>query len=138
MRDRTLGDLLALRDSLEERASTLLGRILFDFSRLEMELGLCVVWVEHGAQLEQLTHNHEESSFSVRLSALRGSVDQQLPKGSKRHTAYSAWLDQANAARIVRNELIHGRWGVEAANEQIVNVIGLPTSPSQRSDLARV
>lgn len=33
----------------------------------------------------------------------------------------------------MRNELFHGRWGVSAMNRQVVNVIGLPTSPDQKA-----
>ena len=133
MRNLTAGETFELHDLLEEKAATTLGRILFEFSRLEMELGLCIVWVENGARLEQLTRKYEDKNFNERLEFLRESVDRTLPKGSKRHSAYAAWLDRADSARKVRNELIHGRWGVEAANERIVNVIGLPTSPNQRS-----
>jgi hypothetical protein len=40
--------------------------------------------------------------------------------------------------------LVHGRWGVEPIKNRVVNVIGLPTSPEQRTveyaivDLKRV
>ncbi|MBK4737865.1 hypothetical protein [Noviherbaspirillum pedocola] len=117
----------------EEKAATILGRILFEFSRLEMELGLCIVWIEGGALLEQLTRKHEYSTFNERLGFLRESVDQLLPAGSKGHTAYTGWLDQADTLRKLRNELIHGRWGVDTTVERVVNVIGMPTSPNQRS-----
>ena len=133
MRELTSADIFALHDQLEEKAATLLGRILFAFSRLEMELGLCVVWVDRGTRLEQLTDEHEEAGFNARLSSLRKSVDERLSKGSERHSAYSDWIDNADDVRQVRNELVHGRWGVEATEERIVNVLGLPTSQKQRS-----
>jgi hypothetical protein len=42
------------------------------------------------------------------------------------------WIEQAHAARTLRNELIHGRWGVDPYTSEAINVIGLPTSPDQR------
>jgi len=35
--------------------------------------------------------------------------------------------------RQQRNNLVHGRWGVEAHKNKVVNVIGLPTSSAQQS-----
>ncbi len=133
MRELTGTENSALHHELETKAATLLGRILFGFSRLEMELGLCVAWVGRGARLEQLTREHEESGFSVRLNFLLKSVGDLLPEGSEAHLAYLSWIDQADTVRQVRNELIHGRWGVEPIEERVVNVIGLPTSQKQRS-----
>ncbi len=133
MRDETAEEVFILHNSLEEKAATILGRILFEFSRLEMELGLCAVWVESGVHLEQLTNKHEDSNFNKRLEFMRESIDRLLSKGSESHAAYTAWCEQADEARKLRNDLIHGRWGVEAVRDRVVNVIGLPTSPNQRS-----
>src|SRR5262249_23162404 len=123
MRDSTAEDVSVLHDLLEEKAATILGRILFEFSRLEMELGLCAVWVESGVRLEQLTSMHEDSNFNDRLEFIRESIDRLLPEDAESHAAYTAWCDRADEARKVRNELIHGRWGVEALHDRVVNVI---------------
>jgi hypothetical protein len=120
------------QQTLEESAANLLGKMLFEFARLDMALGLCIVWVEGGRRLEALTKQAAQFSFHRRLDFLAQCVDSSLPKGSKRHTAYSEWLKMAHISRLQRNELVHGRWGVDAAQNQVVNVVGLPTSPDQR------
>ena len=40
---------------------------------------------------------------------------------------YARWLAEAHEVRANRNNLIHGRWGVDCMNNQVVNVVGLPT-----------
>jgi len=44
---------------------------------------------------------------------------------------YQAWLSDAHAVRSLRNELFHGRWGFIPQQQQVANVVGLPTSPEQ-------
>jgi len=130
--DVTAGDLWARREQLEEAAARVLGRMLFEFSRLDMAAGLCAVWVEGGQKLEQLNRTVPEMNFNGRLRFIEATVLARLPAGSKRQKAYLAWLERAHAAREKRNELVHGRWGIEPDVNQLVNVVGLPTSPEQR------
>ena len=40
-------------------------------------------------------------------------------------------MEKAHGLHGIRNELIHGRWGIAAVEGVVVNVIGLPTSPEQ-------
>jgi hypothetical protein len=50
MSDITMGELWARRFELEERTASLLGHMLINLSRLDFNLGLCLVWVD-GAQI---------------------------------------------------------------------------------------
>jgi hypothetical protein len=47
--------------------------------------------------------------------------------------AHTRWLNAADEVRECRNKLVHGRWGIEPSKEQVINVVGLPTSPEQES-----
>jgi hypothetical protein len=81
--------------------------------------------------LEELTKQVAEFSFHKKLDFLSHHVERCLPKGSKRHRAYIEWIDRAHTSRLKRNQLVHGRWGVDPLQGQVINVIGLPTSPEQ-------
>lgn len=99
-----------------------------------MELGLCIVWTEGGLHLEELTRKYDNSNFNDRLKCLTESVTRLLPIDSEPYDAYMAWAEQANATRKLRNDLVHGRWGIDIQNQRVVNVTGLPTSQDQRSE----
>lgn len=132
MSELTVGQLWKAREALEQTAATLLGKMLFEFARLDVVLGLCVVWVDDGKHLKALTKQASDFSFKKKLDFLTQFVERSLPVGSKQRIAYTEWIEQAHTARLRRNELVHGRWGVDPVQEHVINVIGLPTSPEQR------
>ena len=41
------------------------------------------------------------------------------------------WIERMHAVRLQRNQLVHGRWGIEPHKNKVVNVIGLPTGAQQ-------
>ncbi|MEQ1621199.1 MAG: hypothetical protein ABL919_07305 [Methylococcales bacterium] len=133
MNELTLGEMMARKDALENEAAKLLGHMLFEFSRLDMNLGLCLVWVDGGTKLESLTKTVSDQCMSAKLVELSKHVDAKLPTGSNRHKAYQAWLARTNKVRQQRNELVHGRWGIDPYNNTVINVLGLPTLEAQRS-----
>jgi hypothetical protein len=65
MDDLTVGELWARRKQLENEAAVQLGHMIFEISRLEMNLGLCLVWVEGGGKLESLTKSVESLSLKA-------------------------------------------------------------------------
>jgi hypothetical protein len=107
--------------------------MLFEFSRLDVNLGLCLVWVDNGAKIKSLTETTADLNLNAKLVELSKHVDAKLPSGSKRHKSYTAWLERAHKVRQQRNELVHGRWGIVPHSNKVVNVLGLPTSESQRT-----
>lgn len=131
MSELAAGQIAETREVLEQGAAVLLGRVLFEFSRLDVNLGLCAVWTGSGQRLDELTKQIEQLSFHKKLDFLSQHVERSLPKGSKRHTAYTQWIARAHVSRLKRNQLVHGRWSVAPLQGQVINVIGLPTSPEQ-------
>jgi hypothetical protein len=128
----TAGDLWARREALEQDAASLLGHMLFEFSRLDVNLGLCLVWVDAGMNLERLTKTTQNMNIKSKLDILAKHVDDKLPNGSKRRRAYETWIQRVHLVRLQRNAFVHGRWGVEAYKNKVVNVVGLPTSDEQQ------
>jgi len=128
----TAGELWARHDDLEVGAATALGRLLMAFARLDMSLGLCLVWIDGGAQLATLTPKVEQMTFNNRLDMLASVVVEKFVAGTRKRSGYELWIAQTHAIRMLRNELAHGRWGVDPRTNEAVNIIGLPTSPDQR------
>lgn len=120
------------RDTLESEAARHLGQMLFEFSRLDVNLGLCLVWVDGGANLDSLTTKVGAFNFHRKIQELTSQVRLKLQDGSQGRQAYEAWLTRADAARQHRNDLVHGRWSVDITTGTAVNVIGLPTSADQQ------
>ena len=121
------------RQSLEDASATILGRMIFAFSRLDVALALHLVWSNQGSQPEELTGKFEETSFQKKLEFLQELVTAKYKVEEEALLAYDQWLEDAHATRIMRNELIHGRWGTEPIKNEVVNVVRLPTSSEQRS-----
>ena len=116
---------------VEAEAALLLGRMQFEFSRLDVALGLCAVWTDEGVNLKELTPRIDGMSFHRKLEFIAAVVERRLKKGSLTYASYTDWIERTNAARILRNELVRGRWYIDPRTEEAVNIIGLPTSDGQ-------
>lgn len=120
-----------ITEAIEEDAAKALGMILFEFTRLDMELGLYVVWTNEGQDLKQLTSKYNGKSFSCRLNFIEKSVHTKYISGSVELNKHVNWIKNANEVRELRNQLVHGRYGFIPHQGCISNVVGLPTSPEQ-------
>ena len=121
------------RQSLEHASTTILGRMIFAFSRLDVALALHLVWSKGGSQLDEHTKKVEDLSFQKKLGFLKNLVTDKYKDEEDAHSLYGQWLKDARAVRTMRNELVHGRWGIDPMKSKVVNVLGLPTSSEQRS-----
>ena len=92
MSELTAGEQWARGEALESEAATLLGKMLFEFSRLDVHLGLCLVWVDGGCKLASLTKIVATYNLNTKLDELAKLVDNKFPPGSKRHKAYNCLL----------------------------------------------
>lgn len=121
----------ANRAAFEREAAAAVGFMVFEWSRLEMELGLALVWKGAGEQLHGLTSSVGSEAFSDRISRLKRSVEARHA-GTPVWDVYQAWLARANEFRLLRNAFLHGRWAVSPASGTVANVVGLPTSEAQK------
>ena len=117
---------------IQDKAATLLGEILFAFGELERDLALCLVWVREGRELETLTKQFEESSFSDKIERLERFVKSDFATNSVQYVAYSDWLARTDAVRLIRNDLAHGRWWFDPIQNCAFNISGIPTSAKQQ------
>ncbi|WP_454834657.1 hypothetical protein [Pseudomonas lini] len=122
---------MARQEAMQAEAALLLGQMLFAFSYIDVNLGLCLAWLDNGTKLETLSKLIEGQNIHTKLETLSTQVAERLPAGSKRRAAYERWIEHVHAARVQRNQMVHGRWGVEAHRHKIVNVIGLPSGAQQ-------
>lgn len=118
-------------ERLEWEAATILGYMLFEYSRLDMELGLLLVWSNEGKDLDRLTKKLSDYNFNKKLEHLLKLVQVKYAESPKEIEAYASWLADAHEARSIRNQLFHGRWGVNPTQQHVTNVLGLPTSSEQ-------
>ncbi len=112
---------------LEQASATILGRMIFEYSRLDMALGLMIVWANQGTQLETLTKRVADFVFHKKLELLADLTTRKYNGNTEVLAAHAEWLAEAHAVREERNALVHGRWGVDPMSNQVVNVLGLPT-----------
>lgn len=116
---------------MQAEAASLLGQMLFAFSYIDVCLGLCLAWVDCGAKLETLSKSVAELNVNAKLEMLSKHVVEKLPARSKGRVAYERWIERVHAVRVQRNQMVHGRWGIEAYRHKVVNVTGLPSGTQQ-------
>lgn len=121
------------RERLEDEAAKALGLMIFEYSRLDMELGLLLSWWDEGKSLKKPTGKVAGLNFNKRLEFLEKSVAKKFCDSPDVIERYGHWLTEAHAIRELRNQLFHGRWGVSPQQQVVVNVTGLPTCPDQKS-----
>jgi hypothetical protein len=135
MNGRTLAEDMQTRQDLEDAAASNLGHILFELSRLELNLGLCIAWFDGGADIEGQSKKYNSKWLGEKFEAMRKQLDmKRSSEGLEANaiTAWQQWLDRADQIRGTRNSLVHGRWGTNPENLTVTNVVGLPSSGLQQ------
>lgn len=114
--------------TLKRGVALRLGRMVMEFSRLEMELGLALYGSAAPHARKDMAFALRRADFSARLAMLR----RHLAVQSRVHPEYSEWARDADAARRLRNRLIHGRWDFrDPESREVTNVRGDPFSDEQ-------
>lgn len=127
MKDWTGIEIERARRGLEQASATTLGRMIFEFSRLDMALGLMLAWAYEGSQVEKLTKTVSGYTFHKKLNLLEELAREKYHDNQEATEAHTKWSAEAHKVRTNRNDLIHGRWGVDHMKNQVVNIVGLPT-----------
>ena len=118
---------------LEHEAATILGYILLEFSRLEMALGLALSGQGHGRNFDGEVKHVEGLTFYQRLGLLKDLAYTKYGLTESVLDRYLKWIERAHAIRQFRNDFFHGRWGLSAARQMVVNVVGLPGGPGDNA-----
>jgi hypothetical protein len=116
---------------LEAMAAQHLGRLLFVFGRLEMNLGLALVHTRPAWEYEREIVRVEQLSFGKKLEGFEEKALLRHADNEQALARWMAWFAAAHALRRLRNDFAHGRWGFQNVQEQIVHVSSLPDSPQQ-------
>jgi hypothetical protein len=135
LKEWTGNEIERARQGLEQASATVLGRMLFEYSRLDMNLGLMLVLTNDGATLEAMTEqvSKPQFSFGEKLNLTNKLAQEKFKSNIVALAEYEKWIAAANAIRELRNVLVHGRWGVEATKNRVVNVVGIPTGEQKVS-----
>jgi len=110
-----------------------LGRLLFTFGRLEMNVALFLAGLHPDRDFDQEIVAAEKRTFGDKLDALQVQLMDELAADAEAEQAWAAWFEQARTLRALRNRFAHGRWACLPVQHQIVHVVGLPGSPNQAS-----
>ena len=119
---------------LEDAAASNLGHMLFELSRLELNLGLCIAWFDDGADVEGQYRKFNSKGLGEKFEAVRKQLELKASDGLEANaiTSWQRWLDRANQIRETRNNFVHGRWGTNLETITVTNVVGLPSSGLQQ------
>jgi hypothetical protein len=116
---------------LEAMAAQHLGRLLFVFGGLELNLGLTLVNARPPAESESEAARVEELTFGEKLNELESRVLASHAGDARALARWQKWFLAANALRKLRNRFAHGRWGFQHYHQHIVHVCMLPGSGNQ-------
>lgn len=122
-------------EQVERAMAERLGRLLFAYSRLDVSLGLQLVWSDMARELPSLTHRYNNQGVGARIDFLRKRVAVVYAPDSDGGKAYADFFVELDALRQIRNDLVHGRWSPPLGEGQMACVVGLPTSDDQRQTL---
>jgi hypothetical protein len=111
---------------LEAMAAQHLGRLLFVFGGLELNLELTLVNARPPAESESEAARVEELKFGEKLNELESKVLASHAGNAKALARWQKWFLAANALRKLRNCYAHGRWGFQHYHQHIVHVCRLP------------
>jgi hypothetical protein len=116
---------------LEAMAAQHLGRLLFVFGRLEMNLELALVHTRPESESERESVRVDKLSFGEKVAEFETVALLRHADDEQALARWMAWFAAAHALRKLRNDFAHGRWGFQNAQEQIIHVSNLPDSPNQ-------
>lgn len=133
MKDLTGADIWRIREELERDAASALGRALFAFSALDTNLGLMVAsTLRHLGKDGQAT-KVGSLNFKARLEFVENYFVTTHDASQKAIPEMKAWIPQAHAARLKRNQLVHGRWSADPRKRKVLVIVGLPSSDVQQT-----
>ncbi len=107
--------------NLESVASEYVGKIVFAFSRLELELNFCLQWAVHAKEFYTVNPLVDRLSFKNKTDALIEIIEIKFISSPECISEFKSWHRKIDKYRIKRNSFIHGRWGF-FNHQEVVNV----------------
>ena len=110
----------------------MVGKLVFAFSRLDANLALLAASKEDPDSRANTIAKLKNTSFKHKLAWVIPVLRKAYPNDAQCLAEWQRWLASAEALRALRNDMVHGRWGVNDMERTINNVVGIPGSPNQR------
>lgn len=113
--------------SPEDQLHLLLGRLVHAVARLDLVVGLQLKWLGpyRGQDVAELFETGQ-GSFRKRLNKLKSlSLETWGHADADARHAFSEWFARADAARGIRNDYAHGRWGRRSVRSDDFNFVAL-------------
>lgn len=120
------GSLRVETEDLESAACLRLGKFLFEYAQLEINLALCVKYAKEGMLEYGVRQANSKRSFASSLEALQLAVEVNFNHDSTAYASWTAWYMRADAIRELRNRFVHSRWVAWWHKNLIVSVTGVP------------
>jgi hypothetical protein len=116
---------------IEATAALHLGRLLFVFGRMELNLGLALVGAQPAEAFEREIVRVEDLRFDAKLREFEALALARHADDAPVLARWQRWFAAAHGLRKLRNDFAHGRWGFQNMQQQIIHVSNLPGSPNQ-------
>jgi hypothetical protein len=116
---------------VEATATLHLGRLLFVFGRMELDLAQALLHAlpaeESGREIVRV----EKLSFDGKLREFEALTLPRHADNAALLARWQRWFAAAHTLRRLRDAFAHGRWGFQNMQQQIIHVSNLPGSPNQ-------
>jgi len=119
-----------VRKQLQLDAAQEVGRIFFEYSRLDFLLWLTLR--DNGEPLERAEKKIAEFHTAEKIKRLGQRLQKELAGDAKRLQQAEDWISRAEMVREHRNSFAHGRW-IPEANGLLVNVTVSRSTGQQES-----
>jgi hypothetical protein len=106
-------EMLARRDAAENEVASLIGNLVFSYSRLVTSLHLCVAWHNDGKELDRYKTKAEDLAAADLIKKIEAQSKSKHGDKSDCFKSYESWAIRANAIRELRNIIMHSRWSIE-------------------------
>jgi hypothetical protein len=116
---------------VEATAALHLGRLLFVFGRMELNLGMALVNAQPAEDFEREIVRVEQLAFGDKLREFEALVLRRHAGDAALLARWQRWFAAAHGLRKLKDAFAHGRWGFLNMQQQIVHVSKLPGSPDQ-------
>jgi len=108
-------------EMFEDAAALIIGRVVLEFSRFELNLAfLLEILATYGdaPQVERLF----KQALGNRIEGLQELISAREGVDPRCLSEFADWKQEMDGVRLLRNRFVHGRWGVLTHTQQIVSV----------------
>lgn len=118
---------------LQSAVSSLIGRLVMELSRFELNLDLCLRHLVGGSEPVLLNPLIERLSLKAKMDALREVIARRHAGEADCLREFNAWYAVMDRIRAKRNAFIHGGWVFNYYEQEVINLApGLPGSITRK------